>query len=66
MIISGGIARNWIGVPRKLFENPESKLYRCACIQLDSKEHKKSVGVIKVYDECEENSASCYIETNSS
>lgn len=29
---SGGVSRDWIGVPRRLF-NPGSKTFRCACVK---------------------------------
>lgn len=30
--MSGGVERDWVGVPRQLF-NPETKSYRCACVR---------------------------------
>ncbi|KAK9873331.1 hypothetical protein WA026_022138 [Henosepilachna vigintioctopunctata] len=52
---SGGIKRNWIGVPRKLFA-PGSKKFRCACI----KEEDLKMNNIKEYDNCNPNSAECF------
>lgn len=62
---SGGIARNWIGVPRMLYESPSSKQYRCACIKLDSKEYDEYNGILRVFDGCKETSSTCNIKKNS-
>ncbi|KAJ8680208.1 hypothetical protein QAD02_015995 [Eretmocerus hayati] len=60
---SGGVTRNWIGVPRMLYDNPGLKNYRCACIRLESKEYKENLGMIRVYDGCDENSTICMIKS---
>ncbi|XP_074030803.1 neuferricin [Leptinotarsa decemlineata] len=53
---SGGISRNWIGVPRQLYE-PGSKSYRCACIS----EHNEKLAKFKEYKDCH-NSESCILK----
>ncbi|KAI4460903.1 membrane-associated progesterone receptor component-related [Holotrichia oblita] len=53
---SGGIERDWIGVPRQFYETG-SQSYRCACI---SKEDL-NLGNIKEYENCQLNSISCYL-----
>ncbi|PBC31459.1 neuferricin [Apis cerana] len=60
---SGGIERNWIGVPRMLFESPNSKEYRCACVKLDSKEYKEFKGMLKEYPQCPKSSIKCAVKT---
>ncbi|CAH2003016.1 unnamed protein product [Acanthoscelides obtectus] len=55
--LSGGISRDWVGVPRQLYE-PGSKSYRCACISDENKE----LGSIKEYDDCDPTSTSCFIK----
>ncbi|XP_058805385.1 neuferricin [Phymastichus coffea] len=62
---SGGITRNWIGVPRMLYENLESKQYRCACVDLNSKEYEENKGIIQAYEGCAADSSTCnFITTN--
>lgn len=56
--LSGGIKRDWVGVPRQLYE-VGSDSYRCACI---SEEHI-SLGNIKQYDGCAPNSESCFVKS---
>lgn len=63
---SGGIDRDWIGVPRKYFE-PGSKNYRCACVNISDnsesiKKHEahKRTGNIEEYKGCNPKSTSCY------
>ncbi|XP_006566840.1 neuferricin [Apis mellifera] len=60
---SGGIERNWIGVPRMLFESPNSKEYRCACVKLDSKEYKEFKGMLRDYPQCPKSSIKCAVKT---
>lgn len=52
---SGGIERQWTGVPRKYFEAGNTG-YRCACVE----ESKLTVGNLKEYDDCDPNSATCF------
>ncbi|XP_002731230.1 neuferricin-like [Saccoglossus kowalevskii] len=67
---SGGIARDWVGVPRKFFK-PGSTQSRCACIrttgppsdQPDAKDHANRGDLdnpnIREYEDCEPTSVSC-------
>jgi hypothetical protein len=59
---SGGITRNWIGVPRMLFDDLESKKYRCACIRLDEEFEENEI-TVKLYGGCTENATSCILKT---
>lgn len=59
---SGGIERDWIGVPRMLFESPNSKEYRCACIKLDSREYHDMKGMIREYLHCPKTSVKCAVK----
>nr|XP_034188661.1 neuferricin [Osmia lignaria] len=61
---SGGIERDWIGVPRMLFESPSSKQYRCACVKLDSKEYEELKGMLKEYTKCPKTAIKCALKTN--
>ncbi|XP_055373651.1 neuferricin homolog [Condylostylus longicornis] len=54
---SGGIERNWSGVPRKFFENPRlSTEYRCACVNHEDLMSPK----IKEYANCDTDAQECY------
>ncbi|XP_011494828.1 PREDICTED: neuferricin [Ceratosolen solmsi marchali] len=59
---SGGIARNWIGAPRMLYDDVKSKKYRCACIRLDI-EFEENEFIIKQYEGCAENATACILVT---
>ncbi|KAK7863809.1 hypothetical protein R5R35_003301 [Gryllus longicercus] len=58
--MSGGIQRDWVGVPRMLY-TPGSDSYRCACINLDDAPNQQS-GNLKEYPDCNPKSTSCYIQ----
>lgn len=60
---SGGIERDWVGVPRMLFESPNSKEYRCACVKLNSKEYEEIKGMIREYPQCPKISTKCAVKT---
>ncbi|XP_072163672.1 neuferricin-like [Diadema setosum] len=51
---SGGISREWTGVPRKLF-NPGTNKWRCACIKEDELDNPH----LRLYDDCEPMAISC-------
>ncbi|XP_033208995.1 neuferricin isoform X2 [Belonocnema kinseyi] len=59
---SGGIHRDWVGVPRMFFENPTSKQHRCVCVNLDSKDFKENQGNFREFNECLTDSSSCVIK----
>ncbi|XP_043253640.1 neuferricin isoform X2 [Colletes gigas] len=61
---SGGIERNWIGVPRMLFESSNFKQYRCACVKLDSEEFEETKGMVREYDGCPKTAIKCAVKTN--
>ncbi|CAH0549267.1 unnamed protein product [Brassicogethes aeneus] len=54
---SGGIHRNWVGKPRKLYE-AGAKDYRCACIDKSN----AKLGNVQQFENCDENSESCYVK----
>lgn len=56
LFCSGGIERDWVGVPRQLYA-PGSGSYRCACVQ----EHNKNLANLKEYHDCESTSTSCFV-----
>uniref|UniRef100_A0A224XVH9 Putative heme/steroid binding protein n=1 Tax=Panstrongylus lignarius TaxID=156445 RepID=A0A224XVH9_9HEMI len=56
---SGGVRRDWIGVPRKIFL-PGWKDFRCACINPDL-ESLIDGGNVVHYDNCDPNSESCFV-----
>ncbi|XP_065226961.1 neuferricin [Planococcus citri] len=65
---SGGIERDWVGVPRKLY-SPGSNSYRCACINKPVSENNVPSGdemsqYISEYENCDINSYSCYVKTS--
>ncbi|KAM6970521.1 neuferricin [Aplochiton taeniatus] len=52
---SGGVNRNWTGVPRKLF-TPGSSSHRCVCVENSSKAENPN---LKEYEDCAKNAESC-------
>ncbi|EZA62443.1 hypothetical protein DMN91_004014 [Ooceraea biroi] len=59
---SGGIDRDWVGVPRMLFESANKQAAsRCACVQLDSKEYEENIAMLKEYDGCEKHATKCVL-----
>ncbi|CAG9831907.1 unnamed protein product [Diabrotica balteata] len=56
---SGGISRDWVGLPRQYYE-VNSKSYRCACIKEDQ---VNSIGNIKKYEGCDIMSNVCFVKT---
>jgi hypothetical protein len=68
---SGGVEREWVGVPRRLF-SPGSKHYRCACVKnfgkpLASTNVEGNRGDLdnpnlKLYPNCPPESNACKIE----
>ncbi|XP_026813428.1 neuferricin-like [Rhopalosiphum maidis] len=63
--LSGGIKRNWIGVPRKLQSLDENgKLsFRCACVQLDTLSQAELVH-INEYEGCDASATTCYVKVS--
>ncbi|KAJ0180681.1 hypothetical protein K1T71_004085 [Dendrolimus kikuchii] len=55
---SGGISRNWVGVPRQLFTPGEDKP-RCVCINLET---IHTQGLIKEYKNCQSEATSCFVQ----
>lgn len=51
---SGGIDRNWAGVPRKFFQD-NSKDFKCIC----ANEHTINLDFIKEYDDCDPKADTC-------
>lgn len=59
---SGGIDRDWVGVPRMLFETAGAQgSYRCACIELNSKEYEENKARLREYDGCEKYATKCNV-----
>lgn len=52
---SGGIDRDWTGVPRKFLEAGTTE-FRCACVPEDQLEDAR----LKEYDDCEAEAIECY------
>ncbi|XP_031625519.1 neuferricin homolog [Contarinia nasturtii] len=52
---SGGIDRNFVGLPRKFFEVGKSE-YRCVCVPDDRLDDPQ----LKEYDNCDSNSIDCF------
>ncbi|KDR23232.1 Cytochrome b5 domain-containing protein 2, partial [Zootermopsis nevadensis] len=59
---SGGIERDWIGVPRQLYD-PGSHTYRCICIRENETDGPNKKGNIKEYPECNPKSTSCWVHS---
>ncbi|XP_014778686.1 neuferricin isoform X1 [Octopus bimaculoides] len=61
---SGGVLRNWVGVPRLMYRPGDSTL-SCVCVQLSSlTEHEKRSSAIRSYPGCEPTSTSCKVPNN--
>ncbi|OAD58931.1 Neuferricin, partial [Eufriesea mexicana] len=60
---SGGIERDWIGVPRMLFESYSPEKYTCVCVELDSKEYKENKYMLREYAQCPKTSIKCAVKT---
>ncbi|KAL6260620.1 hypothetical protein P5V15_008140 [Pogonomyrmex californicus] len=61
---SGGIDRNWMGVPRMLFETASTKSSsRCTCVNLNSKEYKENKAKFREYDGCDKFATKCILKT---
>lgn len=60
---SGGISRDWAGVPRKYFEGADQGKQRCACVNLGSKIYEENEAKFREYDGCPKLSESCTIAT---
>ncbi|XP_019697221.1 neuferricin isoform X2 [Harpegnathos saltator] len=58
---SGGIDRDWVGVPRMLFETANMPS-RCACIKLDSKEYEENKAMLREYNGCAKYATKCIVE----
>lgn len=56
---SGGVERNWVGVPRKFKDptNPNGKM-RCACVRLEDSENDT---LYQMYESCPRDATSCFI-----
>lgn len=62
---SGGIDRDWVGVPRILFETAGVQgSSRCACVNLDSKEYEENKARLKEYDDCNKYATKCILKMN--
>ncbi|XP_026757822.1 neuferricin homolog [Galleria mellonella] len=57
---SGGVKRNWIGVPRLLY-TPGEETPRCTCVNLENIDN--SVTLFKEYDNCAVTSTSCFVKS---
>ncbi|XP_038215706.1 neuferricin [Zerene cesonia] len=51
---SGGIKRNWVGVPRQLYE-PGGDKPKCVCVQ------REDTNMLKQYEECSNSATECVI-----
>lgn len=65
-LFSGGINRDWVGVPRKLYK-VGSDTFRCACVNLEDLKNPDSLqyarrGHLQLYEDCDPDEASCFVE----
>ncbi|XP_059056988.1 neuferricin homolog isoform X2 [Achroia grisella] len=58
---SGGVKRNWVGVPRQLY-TPGQDMPRCTCVNIEDIDN--SAAMFKEYDNCPITSTSCIIKSN--
>lgn len=64
MFNSGGVDRDWVGVPRMLFETVSAQSPRCACINLKSKEYEENRALLREYNGCTKYATKCIVKTN--
>ncbi|XP_011306236.1 neuferricin [Fopius arisanus] len=57
---SGGISRDWVGVPRLFFEEPSKPKSRCACVNLQSSDFHEHQAKFREYQDCPKISSTCY------
>lgn len=64
---SGGIDRDWVGVPRMLFETASTQsTSRCACVKLDSIEYEENKTMLREYNGCAKYETKCVLKTTKS
>lgn len=54
---SGGIDRDWVGVPRQMYE-AGSKTFKCVCLNTNQEYN----GQFKEYENCDNTSDSCFVK----
>ncbi|XP_014487753.1 PREDICTED: neuferricin [Dinoponera quadriceps] len=59
---SGGLDRDWVGVPRMFFETANMQSSRCACVKLDSKEYEENKAMLREYIGCAKLATKCIVE----
>lgn len=60
LFCSGGVSRDWVGVPRQLYTPGQEKPH-CVCVNLDT---ETAIGQFKEYDGCPNNAYSCTVDIN--
>lgn len=64
---SGGIDRDWVGVPRMLFETANTQsTSRCACVKLDSTEYEENKAMLREYNGCAKYETKCVLKMTNS
>lgn len=64
---SGGIDRDWVGVPRKLFETANTQsISRCVCVKLDSIEYEENKAMLREYNGCAKYKTKCVLKMTNS
>ncbi|KAK0179205.1 hypothetical protein PV327_008018 [Microctonus hyperodae] len=58
---SGGIMRDWSGVPRKYFQHLDSDKHRCACVNVQSPTYYENMRKFRKYEDCTIDATSCII-----
>ncbi|XP_074095179.1 neuferricin [Cotesia typhae] len=60
---SGGIPREWVGVPRQYYENPSSpQNSRCACVDLKGQDYLNNKPNFREYKDCAKDALVCYVK----
>ena len=54
---SGGVSRDWAGVPRQLFESPGSTQPRCVCVPDDKLDDPR----LRLYPSCAVDASECTV-----
>ncbi|XP_034950260.1 neuferricin [Chelonus insularis] len=61
--LSGGISRDWTGVPRQFLENPSSQQRRCACVNLESLDYLHGKANFREYEDCASDATTCIVKS---
>ncbi|XP_012274920.1 neuferricin [Orussus abietinus] len=63
---SGGIQRDWEGIPQLLFEDKSAHRFRCACVNINSRDYLENEKSFEKYKHCSDDLKVCKLENTRS